>query len=147
MKRIIVGLVIILSFFLLTGCSSSEKKLDKVSFEIDGVKKTEKTSGKLETGEKWEKNRYTLDGMVVSIIRFEDRNMKKGIDYREDLKEKKINNITYKYSEEDVDGKRVFCQYYTQVDKDVYYISATYEKNDSNKEKFENLLKSVVVKK
>ena len=151
MKKIIVCLIIILSVFMITGCETGKNKnnsFQKMTYnELKGIKQVKEDSGKLDTGEKWQSVRYVTDEMVLSIICYEDRDMSKGISLRKGLKDKKINGINYKYSEMKVKEDRVFDQYYTQVGKDTYYISVTYEKNDKVKEKLNNFLKSIEIKK
>ncbi len=151
MKKLIGCLIIVLSVFLLTGCETGKNKnnsFQKMSFdELKGIKKVKEDSGKLDTGEKWQSVRYVTDDMVLSIFCYEDRDMSKGISLRQDLKDKKINNINYKYSQMKVKEDRLFDQYYTQVGKDTYHISVTYEKNDQTKEKLDNFLKSITIKK
>ncbi len=151
MKKIFICLVLIVSIFIITGCGKEDSKntsFQKMSFDaLKGIKTTKTDSGTLDTGEKWQSVRYVTDNMILSIICYEDRDMNGGINLKAGYKDKKISGIKYKYNEMTVKDDRVFAQYYTQVDKDTYYISVTREKNDKSKEKLDKFMKSIKIEK
>lgn len=145
-KKVICCLLIILSLFLTTGCDkhSGKSQFEKIYYSpLENVKEEKKNDGELETGVKWNSIRYTLDGIVVTITRYENIQVDVA-GGSNDLEDKTISNIKYKYKSSTI-NKVLQDQYYTQVGEDSYYISITYKDTSENKKVIDKFLKSIEV--
>lgn len=146
MKKIILSCLIIMMCFLLTGCGG--EGIGKVNYKVfDDVTETKEDNGKLETGNKWESKRYVAKGLVLTVTKYEDRDLSLGIAKSEGIEKKKINSRTFYYKETKIDDEFVLNQYYTQVGKDAYLFAFTYKDSKDNAEKVSAVLESVEAKK
>ena len=148
MKKFLLCLLVVLSFFMVTGCNShnGKKKMGNIYFaELKDVKKTDSDKGKLESGKKWNSVRYVLDGMAVSVVRYENQKIDVVIGNQSNIETRKIEDLEYKYREFELDSETIMSQYYIQKGDDTYYISATYKNTDANKKVFESFLESIEV--
>ena len=145
MKKIIISCLIIMMCFLLTGCGA--EGVGKVTYKVfDNVTETKEENGKLETGNKWESKKYVSKGLVLTVTKYEDRDLSLGIAKTDGIKTKKINGRKFYYKVTEIEGIYL-GQYYTQVKEDAYLFAFTYKKSDANEKAVNDLLESIEVKK
>ena len=155
-RKLLTGIVIlflVLILIILGVCYSKnslrgKKRVGKFYFdEIEGVQKVTKDSGVYEKTVDWDSVKYTLDGMIVEVARYQNRNIRDGIGQMEEFQDVTIQGVTYRYKETTLYQDFRFRQYYTQVgDNDTYYVSVTFQYSEENVQKIEKFLNSVVLK-
>ena len=150
---LIIGIVVLLLIIILSvvRCSSplaGKKKVGELYYDpLDGVEKVDKKKGNYEKVIDYTTVKYTLDGMIVDVTYYQNRDVTKSLKKDKTYKEITINDNKYYYKEFTVATNYVIRHYYAQVGKDTYYVSATYKNTQANTEKIDNFINSIIINK